>query len=381
VCPLCDRTSQSLDRFLFAPKRDLPDAVEFEICEDCNFIFAADVRASSYQRYYASVRNDADHVVTSDDADSDVQLQTSHLLDVLPPAFDGRILDFGCGQGRLLRSLAHRFPAATLYGHDVADHLSAGSDIRFLPGIDGISERFDLILLSHVAEHLVNFQILHALEGLLEVGGLMYIEVPSPAQYIACPRREFMYYFDRLHINHFSARALQRLLAGIGLDVVHTGTHRFRYRDGHYPALYCVAARPTDRGHVDDVAKVAVDDVEEALGSVYRAYVEDQRQRASSFRRRLETSGGGAGILVYGAGDNFRRSRGPGGPLDGVALLAVMDQRANEMSPEEGLCFALPAVAMGLHPDAPVVITVSQRSEEIASWIRGISPHRTILFA
>jgi hypothetical protein len=86
-------------------------------------------------------------------------------------------------------------------------------------------------------------------------------------------------------------------------------------------------------------------------------------------------------VLVYGAGDNFRRARGEGGPLHAVPVLAVMDQRALSMAPEEGIIFELPSVALERHPAASVVITVSQHSEQIAESIRERWADRRIFFA
>jgi hypothetical protein len=95
----------------------------------------------------------------------------------------------------------------------------------------------------------------------------------------------------------------------------------------------------------------------------------------------LIEAGGSAGVLVHGAGDNFHRSRRAGGPLHEVVLLGVMDRRAGEMTPQAGIRFEVPAVALQRYADAPVVITVSQGADEIAAAIRAEWPDRRIFFA
>lgn len=383
LCPLCDQASRVLDIYEFAARPQLPTSVAFEVCEGCNFIFAGDVSAAAYGRYYASIRNDEGHVIDLDEPDAVVRLQAGHLAALVHPGFDGRVLDFGCGQGRLLQVLGQSFPQAALYGHDVANFMATMSGIRFVPSLDGCDVRFDVIVVSHVLEHLVGFGILQTLGDLLTTGGRLYIEVPNPLEYRSCPRREFMYYFDRLHINHFSGRSMRRLLARFGLETIDRGTHRFRYRDGLYPATYHVAARLVDQG-VDGVAEAVVPATEydeEKLDAVYRAYRDDESLRARDLRHRLAVAGGTDGVLVYGAGDNFRRSRRPGGPLHELPLLAVMDRRAREMRPEPGIVFETPAMALSRFPAAPVVVTTSQRSEEIAQAIHADWPARRIFFA
>jgi SAM-dependent methyltransferase len=67
--------------------------------------------------------------------------------------------------------------------------------------------QFDLIVLSHVAEHLRDLDWLPRLATLLAPGGRLYIEVPDPRGYRCDPRPPY-YYFDSEHINHFSPLAL-----------------------------------------------------------------------------------------------------------------------------------------------------------------------------
>jgi SAM-dependent methyltransferase len=377
-CPICAGASLPLDRFTFADKPPLARDVTFESCASCNFIFAVDIVASVYSAYYAAVQNDGAHIIVSDAPDSIDHLQGSHLSQILSPDFAGRVLDFGCGQGRLLRWLESRYPRATLCGCDVANFLPADSAIRYVPTIDGLDERFDVIVMSHVAEHLVEFSVLAQLEKLLASDGLLYVEVPDPFAYAAHPRREFMYYFDRLHVNHFGDAAMRRLLCRFGFAVHHCGSHRFPYRDGHYPAHYVMASRS------DDADRCSADANEQRaretlLADVYRAYRDSEGERARRWRHDHHTAFAD-GVLVYGAGDNFRRACWFDGPLHGVRINAVIDQRAATMEAEDGLSFESMPGALQRFPAIPVVITVSQGSETVAATIRSASPARPVFF-
>jgi len=374
-CPLCGLSSIAVDRFAFAPKPPLKAELALEYCGSCNFLYAGELSQRAYRRYYETVRNDGDHVILSGGADSHDRLQGSQIAAAVPPDFSGAVLDVGCGQGRLLNELADRFPQASLAGYDVANYLPVSSKIRFLDDIDGLDGRFDVVVLSHVVEHLVEFDLLTRVVDLLKPGGLLYLEVPNPFEYIACARREFMYYFDRLHVNHFGSRAIGKLLACHGLRVTRRGSHRFRYRDGHYPAAFYIATR-SDRGVGAD-APTAEDDP--PLDAVYRSYRASESKRARAWREGL-TVAAAEGILVYGAGDNFHRALWPDGPLHGLSILAVMDRRADELSGRAGFRYALPEAALAEFPSAPVVVTVSQGSEDIAAALRSLSPDRSISF-
>jgi 2-polyprenyl-3-methyl-5-hydroxy-6-metoxy-1,4-benzoquinol methylase len=123
-----------------------------------------------------------------------------------------RVLDFGCGQGGLLETMALEHKQHRYYGCDsnaqtriMSDGVSIHRDFKDLIG------PFDLIVLSHVVEHLVDFEILERVFKLLSQTGVIYIEVPNPGAYESYARREFLYYFDRLHVNHFTFFALNKI--------------------------------------------------------------------------------------------------------------------------------------------------------------------------
>jgi SAM-dependent methyltransferase len=380
ICPICTGAARDEDSFALSPSRDLPEIVHLQFCAACDFLFLRDVEATSYRRYYASVLNDADDAVKLEGPDARVVLQTVRFEALLPKDFRGRMLDFGCGQGGLLRALADRFPDASFFGHDIADHLPSSSRIRFVPTLDDVADRFDVIVLSHVVEHLVDFEILRRLAGRLAPDGLMYVEVPDPANYVTHQRREFMYYIDRLHINHFSTHAMRRLLDRCGLEVVDSGAYSFGYKDGRYPAIYCVARQPQGEpaGMIRDRVADGPAKNEAGLDAAYRAYVADEERRVQPFRDRLAKAAENGGLLVYGGGDNFRRALRPGGPLHALPLLAVLDQRATDAATREGFRFLPPLAGLEQYPTAAVVVMVSQGSDAIVKWIGERSPGRQV---
>lgn len=175
-----------------------------------------------------------------------------------------RILDVGCGVGRVSLELARRFPNIEVVGVDVdqasIEHarLSAPPDnARFLHMADlGPDEKFDLVIASEVLEHVERpDEFLVALRKYLSEGGCVVLTVPNgygPFEMLSLVQgvlqisgvygllramkrlvnfrpivapAALVTHANSTHINFFSLRVLRRLIAKAGLEV-----HAFRAR-------------------------------------------------------------------------------------------------------------------------------------------------------
>ena len=129
-------------------------------------------------------------------------------------------LDFGCGDGALLRNLASMAPGWRLSGQDLGTGYREA--VLALPGVEAfytgpiekLPEGFDLITAVHVAEHLEQpADCLRALAGKLTSAGAMAIEVPDLSRNP----------FDLLivdHATHFTRKTLSAVLARAGLQPI-----------------------------------------------------------------------------------------------------------------------------------------------------------------
>lgn len=381
-CPICDRATESLLRLRLNQKGRLPTNPEFRHCAVDNFVFLAEGCQTAYDQYYASVPNDTYHQeVSIGTARSPIaKLQSDYLVAALNGFFGipRKVMDFGCGEACLLVELAINFPSSSFFGFDPGPAAHIASSKAKALGLNNLSigdlktsvERgpFDLVIASHVVEHLLEFDPLRTLNSLLAANGLLYVEVPDPLRYETCERREFLYYFDRLHVNHFTPQSLTRLAAAYDFASIKHFQYSFPYRDGgEYPALGMLLRK----GRAD--AAVTSPNILEAVNR----YIQQEKSRAGKIADQLRAF---EGILVWGVGDNFFRSAGNDGPLSHLHKFALLDRRSceimignqkyNTMAPETGI----------RHYDWPLVVTVSEGREAISREIGELDPSRATFF-
>jgi hypothetical protein len=369
-CPLCRKPASIALEIECAPKPPLADSIAFRLCDECDFIYAQQLDAEAYRAFYRSALHDTGHVSEADTPDNLHRTQATLIANHVGRDFQGNCLDFGSGEGQLMENLCRLLPNAGLFGTDLRNSIRRDSGAVFLENLDSGPGQFDLIILSHVAEHFVDLGEISGLIAHLAPAGTFYIEVPDPLGYCRWPRREFMYYFDRLHVNHFSRLALTLWLAQYSLDVTAWGTHRFAYRDGQYPAQF-VFATP-------GCGSFGADDSRTTLRQALTSYQDSEILRARQLRNLIVQRAGPRNLLAYGRGDNFTRARGPGGPLHQLPITAILDRNAQAMTSHAGIPVIEPTVGLTQYPDAVILMTVSAGSEKILEDIKAAAPDRAI---
>lgn len=230
-------------------------------------------------------------------AESRSRLFLGWVMQKLGSPAGGRALDFGCGDGALLRNLASMAPAWRLSGQDLNTRYRDA--ILALPGveafhtvaIDELPAGFDLVTAVHVIEHLERpADCLRALAGKLAPAGTLAIEVPDV---VTSP-------FDLLvvdHVTHFTRKTLSTLLAKAGLVAVARS-------DSLAPKELSTIAR---QGSIDGVPEDA--GAEEAVALVERhlAWLSRLRDAAAAASARGEVAIFGtaiAGTWLYGELDH-----------------------------------------------------------------------------
>jgi SAM-dependent methyltransferase len=159
------------------------------------------------------------------------------LLDLIPRN-GGRVLDCGCGAGdnaRILAGRGFRVTGITLSeGERVAAQAHCERVIvadleRGLPV--GVEEGYDVVLMSHVLEHLVDpAPVLRDAARALRAGGVLAVALPN-AFVLANRARILLGRFDyteagimdRTHVRFYTFHTAAALLQRHGWDVIHAG--------------------------------------------------------------------------------------------------------------------------------------------------------------
>src|SRR5450830_1242092 len=355
-CPVCGNTEAHALKTLSLPQASgspLPGGYRLMACQACDLVFAeTPAPQSAYDLYYQRCAKYGGPTGTGAGLHSADQARLEQLADRLRsclPRPQARVLDLGCGAGGLLavgQARGLRLREGLI--HEAATRCAG--------------ERYDLIVLSHVAEHLRDLRSLPDLARLLTPEGKLYIEVPHPAGY-ACGERPPYYYFDSEHINHFSAQALARLLAPAGLQLHSAEAVSLTLSDGgHYPALAVVAGQ----GAAPPVS---------AQPSTVRAvqrYLADCAQGATLVPQPPLPAQGP--VLAWGAGSWAQRLLGQG-QLPRDRLVAFLDNDPNKQGLQlDGLPIVPPTLGLQQHPQAAILVCVAIDPQQIAAALDALDP-------
>jgi SAM-dependent methyltransferase len=222
------------------------------------------------------------------------------------PDRQARIGDLGCANGGLLgelktlgfSNLVGVDPSPACVKNTTAIHgipAFVGS-IRQLPAILG---KFDLVMLSHVLEHVADLQsTVDSLTALLNDDGILYVEVPDASRYdqfLVAPFQDF----NTEHINHFSLSSLRNLFERHGYILESSGEKDIESSAGcPYPAVYAFFRKPVRRNMSQKAFEVDVE-----FRKRMTNYIELSRRKISQIEERLaplRTST--SPLIVWGTG-------------------------------------------------------------------------------
>ena len=312
VCPLCAKSAViAIARQKYALPDDFPLSREFDVvmCDVCGFAFADTASSegdfnSYYSDYskYSSVSISTGAGTSPPDRER-IARQASRIA-AFAPDKSTLIADIGCGAGGLLFALKE-LGFSNLIGCD-----ASGDCVDYIKscGFEGarylLGEPFDMniqpdvVVLSHVLEHLLNpGKALAALNSALPLGGKIYAEVPDAATFSKDPS-SFGYEFNLEHINYYSKATLSSLLEASGFVVTASGRDELRMQSSLCPVVYSVAEKKSDS--VNDRDNDFIPDLE--LKQSLIEYAEKSALYINTLRDNLLKFTNSGRVILWGAG-------------------------------------------------------------------------------
>lgn len=370
-CKICEKRAEATNiELCFRESKYLPSPIHLYHCSECEFYFTYPSDKNLYKAYYNENLND--QVGLYDGLSQIDENRYAAQAKLLSPHLESNekftIVDIGCGRGGLLFKLKKLFPNHTYIGLDPNAKDIVIEDITFTRN-ENIFNQADLIIFSHVVEHIVDLNEVEKSIRKIKKGGKVYIEVPDASRYSTYPRKEFLYQIDRIHTNHFNNYSLFKLLNKNNLQCVACGQNDFEYKDGaFYPAIYMVGELSPN------INSKVTPEKRNSLTDLYQ-YWKLEKEKAKTFRQTI----GAEPIVVYGFGDNFFRSKTDSGPLDGLTVACVIDKQYKDLAQSKyskEFSFLPIDLAIEKYKKNPFIITVSWGAQEIERNLRNLGVTR-----
>ena len=287
---------------------------------------------------------------------------------------DARVLDAGCATGALLGFLkAEGF--ADLVGLDPSPLATRTASRTYgVPTVTGSFFNppndiglFDVVVLSHVLEHLTDVR--GAIDGMWQLtrpGGQVYIEVPDASRYadhLVAPFHDF----NTEHINHFSRHTLQLAMELAGFETIHMDTKDVMCSPADaYPALFGLFRRIDSPG--EPPALVRDDDLPAAIVR----YVARSEELMANLTQHIRTQLGDRPMIVWGAGQLAMKLLAE---LRDNEIVALVDTSESKWGLEFGDQIVVGPIAIADNDD-PILITSIHHQASIENSIRALLPRR-----
>jgi len=287
----------------------LGDGYDVVVCTECGAGFADGIPSQlEMDRYYAEHSKYSYDYAGGSESLWDFKRFEMTVCQLAPylESQDAQILDIGCATGGLL-SVFKKHGFSNVTGADPSPECSKAAsrlyDVKVrtatLAQLSDWDERFDLVLMLGVLEHLCDVKdAVRTASRLLNPGGLVYCAVPDVEGLADCANAPYQQ-FSVEHVNFFSSRSLERLMAGCGMATVGAWNWTVEWRENVWEPI---ASGLYEINH----AEVALfDDRTELALERYLAFSKEGDKKIlaaiDSLRRSQEP------ILVWGAGTLARR--------------------------------------------------------------------------
>lgn len=368
-CQVCGSSRHTpLYTNVLAPIGGLDMSYQVSACNDCGFMYASELPASSaYAAYYRELSK-YDVMASAAEIRPVDRVRMSATVELCRPHLpaDALIADIGCGTGALLNAF-HNTGWSRLYGIDPAPGAAAKAATLF--GLHNVTtgtleqattmlplDQASLVCLTGVLEHLPDLRSdLGALVAAMHPQAMILVEVPALERFMRTPMEAYGE-FSLEHIQYFSAASLGKLMAQLGYTCL--ASNIVALSSGVTDSLFGLFARGTPQQS------------SESAGNADPAgYI---RQSESLMRQLLQRISDcpAAQLLVYGAGSHTARLLPR---LDALGLsgriVGIVDGNPNLLGQKIGRHSVGAPGALASWPDATVVISSFSAQSAIADFV------------
>ena len=311
ACPACGSLEKKLFyRQRFAKVSNQPQLSNYDVvqCTDCGTAYADDIPAQPwFDAYYREISKYTHDQRAGEESPADTIRfhDITALIAKQMPEKCRRIVDFGCATGGLLRRLKS-LGYTELLGMDKSP---ASAEIgRRLHGIRIVNSNlveiandelpFDLLIQVGVLEHLCDLQTtLAEMRKILDLEGLMYIEVPDVEGFDAWPGAPFQQ-FSIEHINFFSRDSLTGLMERSGFIAVEVFRTARDHTSNTKMPVVCGFFRRSD-------ATSRETPFDTASGPALRSYIDQSARAEEQIRENINLLvASQRPVIVWGVGTN-----------------------------------------------------------------------------
>ena len=305
LCPICDYSNVDILYNLEMTLHEnfgLPGEYSVVACRECGFVYQDSMATlQDYEHYYK--------YCNKYESSPTILVETKELFLHYISVFNqfvnkkSRILDMGCAGGlflNLLRKNGYSHLVGVDPSYDCVNDLRQKGIEAYVGGIYkdesvDLENRFDLIILSGVMEHLFDLKsAVYNLGKYLRNEGMIFISVPDVQRYCNYDNA-ISYYFNFEHINHFSAISLNNLMQKFNYKSINTSFHDIRFGNSIVPVFSSLYMK--DNTFLDHIQK---DEVSQKSVKKYLNLSKDRRKNCLTIIDELFKSN--EEIIIWGAG-------------------------------------------------------------------------------
>jgi len=235
-CPICQTEYGSVLgclKYTLFDESYLNDTFNVVCCNKCGFVFYDTTSSQNdYDCYYENSFYSSTYINRKIDF-NEMKYVTQTLNNLSQYIINKNIsiFDIGCGTGLLLKKL-NTLGYKNLYGIDPSlscvnllnKNKKIQTKIGSLSNIPFNNIKADVIILSHIIEHVIDLQLAFKnINDKISDNGLIYVEVPNTLNYnISNSPIRFFY---PQHVNHFDVFSLNNLFENNGYIKIKNGCH------------------------------------------------------------------------------------------------------------------------------------------------------------